>query len=388
MPKKKVCVVTGTRAEYGLLKPVMEKIKNSNHLSLQVLVTGMHLLPEFGSTIEEIKKDGFTIDARVPIVVEGDNKFSMSISIGLGVISISQALEILSPKIVVVLGDRYEILAAAIATSYSGKVLAHLCGGDSPEGGYDEYSRHAITKMAHLHFPMTKKSSDRIIRMGENPENVHVVGYTSLDTILNKEFPDTGLVFRKFNLNPDDKLLVVVYHSISTNPEKASNEVETVLEAITEIGHQSLVIYPNVDPGGKGIIEAINHFAEKFPQIIKTSRSVPYKEYLSLLRGATVLIGNSSSGILEAPSFNLPVVNIGSRQEGRERSENIIDVNVDKIEIVSAVKTALFDKQFLSQVKNCKNPFGDGKASERIVHILEKTALTSDLIKKKFHDQE
>lgn len=384
----KVCVVTGTRAEYGLLKPVMERIKTSNSLTLQVLVTGMHLLPEFGSTIEEIKKDGYPINARVPIVVGGDSKFSMSTSIGLGVISISQALEIIDPDVVLVLGDRYEILAAAIATSYSGKVLAHLCGGDSPKGGYDEYSRHAITKMAHIHFPMTKKSSDRIIRMGENPKNVHVVGYTSLDTILNKKLPNKELLFRKFNLKLDDRLLLVVYHSLSTNPENASNEMQIVLEAITELKHQSLIIYPNVDPGGKRIIEVINKFEEKYPQIIQTSKNIPYEEYLSLLKNTDVLVGNSSSGILEAPSLHLPVVNIGPRQAGRERSENIIDVDVDKDEIVTAVKIALFDEQFHSKVKTCVNPFGDGKASKRIVHVLEGLKITSDLITKKFFDSE
>ncbi|MFW9777504.1 MAG: UDP-N-acetylglucosamine 2-epimerase [Candidatus Heimdallarchaeota archaeon] len=386
MATKRVCVVTGTRAEYGLLKPVVEKIQKSDQMALQILVTGMHLLPDFGLTIKEIENDGYNIDAKVPIVVGGDNKLSMSVSIGLGVIAISQSLEILKPDVVVVLGDRFEIFAAAIAASYSGMVLAHLCGGDSPQGGYDEYTRHAITKIAHIHFPMTEKNAERILRMGENPANVHVVGYTSLDTILHTPLPAKDVLFHKYNLSTNKDLLVLVYHSLSTSPGMSAQEIAIILEVIITFDLQCLVVYPNVDPGGKSIVSEIRKYEKSHPDKIKGRKSLPYEDFLGFLNCAKVLVGNSSSGILESPSFHLPVVNIGTRQRGRERAGNVIDINLDKSEIETAVNKALFDQDFLDTIQTHENPYGDGQASDRIVKILEELQIRPELLSKRFHD--
>lgn len=381
--KRKICVVTGTRAEYGILRALLKKIKESNKLRLQIIATGMHLLPEFGLTVKEIEKDGFKIDAKVPMIVKGDKKASMAMSIGVGIVGLTRAIEALDPDIVVVVGDRFEILAAAIAAAYSGRVVAHLSGGDSPRAGYDEYSRHAITKISHLHFPTTQKSAERIIKLGENPKHVFPVGSTAIDTILNEKIPPKEFLCEKYGLASNKPIILVVQHPVSTNPESAEREISVTLEAIVELGHQIVLIYPNVDPGGRKMIKVIKKFKQKYPDRIRAYESLPFIEYLGIMKIADVMVGNSSSGIIEAPSFKLPVVNIGSRQEGRERSQNVIDVGYDKDQIKKAINKALYDKKFKEKVKRCKNPYGDGKASERIVKILSKIKLDQKLLQKK-----
>ncbi len=383
MNKRKICVVTGSRAEYGILKALLKKIKKSKKLDLQIIVTGMHLLPKFGYTIKEIEKDGFKIDAKVPMIVSGDTKPSMAISIGVGIIGLTQAIESLNPDIVLVLGDRFEMLAAAIAAAYSGRIVAHLSGGDSPRAGYDEYTRHAITKISHLHFPTTKKSAKRIIKLGENPKYVFPVGSTSLDTILNKKTPSKRFLCKKYGLDEEKPILLVVQHPVSTHPENAGHEIKITLEAVIELGYQAVVIYPNADPGGKKMIQVIQEFKQKYPKNIHAFESLPFEDYLGLMKAANVMVGNSSSGVIEAPSFHLPVVNIGPRQEGRERAENVIDVGYDKEEIKKAIKKAFCDKRFGDRVRRCKNPYGDGKASERIVKILSKIRVDEKLVNKK-----
>ena len=200
MKRRKICVITGTRAEFGLLIPVMEKIRNSDSLELQVIVTGMHLLPEYGETVSEISRNGIPIDARVPMIVSGNDKTAMSLSIGLGIISFTQALNDLNPDIVLVLGDRFEIFSASIAASFSGRVVAHISGGDTLQAGYDEYVRHAITKISHIHFPSTERSAERIVKMGEEPPNIFIVGSTALDTIVNKKLPSKNDLCSKYGL--------------------------------------------------------------------------------------------------------------------------------------------------------------------------------------------
>ena len=381
--KRKICVVTGTRAEYGLLKPVMEKIKNAENLELQIIVTGMHLLPEFGLTINEIKKDGFKIDAEVPIVIGGDEKISMAMSIGVGVIEISQALHILKPGIVIIFGDRFEALAAAIAASYTGKVVAHISGGDNPQAGYDEYARHAITKLSHIHFASTKKSAERIKKLGEKPEHVFVVGSTALDTIFNKKYKTRKEICQKYCFECSKPLALLVQHPLSINPENAKEEIRTTLEAIVDLNLQCVIIYPNVDPGGRRMIEIIEKYVKSYPNLFRAYKNLPFDEYLDLMKNVDVMIGNSSSGIIESPPFKLPVVNIGERQKGRERAINVIDVPYDKEKIKKAILKALYDKNFREKIKNCKNPYGDGKASERIVKILSSIEIDEKLLQKK-----
>jgi UDP-N-acetylglucosamine 2-epimerase (non-hydrolysing)/GDP/UDP-N,N'-diacetylbacillosamine 2-epimerase (hydrolysing) len=383
MIKKKICVITGTRAEFGLLKPVMEGILKSEGFELQVLVTGMHLLPEFGLTLREIEKSGFRIDAKIPMMVGGDSKASMAISIGVGIIGITQALENLNPEMVVVLGDRYEILAAAVATVYSGRILVHLSGGDSPEGGYDEYTRHAITKLSHIHFPTTKKSAERIIRMGENPDFIYPVGSTALDTILHKDLPPKSDLCTRYDLDPGKAFILLVYHPLSTDPSSANDEIIKIFNVITKKSLQTIVIYPNADPGGMCIIPVIDHFRKEYPNLIKAYPSLPFEDYLAIMKYASCMVGNSSSGIMEAPSFHLPVVNIGDRQKGRERGENVIDTPPEEYAVEQALEQALHNPEFRRTAAACSSPYGDGHASERIVKILSDIEISSTIFKKK-----
>ena len=382
MKRRKVCVITGTRAEFGLLKPVMKKIQESEDLDLQVIVTGMHLLPEYGNTVSEISRNGIPISARVPIIVAGNNKTSMTLSIGLGIISFTQVFNDLDPDIVLVLGDRFETFAAAVAASFSGRLVAHIAGGDTLQAGYDEYVRHAITKISHLHFPATRASAERIIRMGEDKKNIFITGSTALDTINHMVTPPSDELRIKYGLE-EQVFVLVIQHPISTDPSDSREQMITTLDSILELGYLMLVIYPNNDPGGAEIIDVINRYKENYPDKIRTFTSIPFEDYLGLMRIAAVMVGNSSSGIIESPAFHVPVVNIGDRQKGRERAENVLDIPHDKERIKLAIKTALSDGPFRTRVQNCSNPYGDGHASDKIVEVLSTIRIDADIFRKR-----
>jgi len=379
---RKICVVTGTRAEYGLLKNIMKRIDQSHDLDLQIIATGMHLLPEFGHSVDIIRDDGFKVDLEVPLVIEGNTKATMAQSIGLGIINLTQAYEVLNPDIVLILGDRFEIFAAAIAAAYSGRVVAHIHGGDKLQSGYDEYSRHAITKITHIHFPATKKSAERIQKMGEDPSRIFIVGSPSIESILSIKYASKEETFNKFQLDPQKNLILFVLHPLSTNPENAYNEMIVALESIVELSDQIVAIYPNVDPGSKSMIEVLHSYELKYPKKIKTYPNLPYEDYLHLLKYCDVLVGNSSSGIIEAPSFHTPVINMGTRQNGRERADNVIDVTFDQKEISNALLKALFDKGFIDSVKKCVSPYGEGKTSEIICSVLRDIRIDNSLLAK------
>lgn len=378
---KKIAVVTGSRAEYGILKSVLNAIRAEAGLELHLVVTGMHLSHEFGYTISDIEKDGFKIAAKVAMMPANDTSTAMARSVGEGIIGMTGAWEQLKPEVIVVLGDRTEPLAAAIAGVYMNIPVAHIHGGDS-SGGLDEYARHAITKMAHIHFPATQKSAARIIKMGEDPWRVHVVGSPALDAILHEPLIAPDIITKKYDIDNTQPLLLLIQHAVSTEPEQAAAQVKLSLEAIIETGYQALIVYPNSDPGGRSIIDVINDYAGKYPAL-KTYPSLPRGDYLSLLKIAGVLVGNSSSGIIDAPSFGLPVVNIGTRQEGRERGCNVIDVDYRKEAILKAINKALTDRKFIKEVKKCENPYGDGRAGTRIAEILRGIEKTPRLLQKK-----
>lgn len=377
---RKVCVVTGTRAEYGLLKQVIMQIDRSNDLELQLVATGMHLLPEFGNTVNDIRNDGLIIDAEVPSMVGGDSKSSMASSIGIGVISLTQTFEILNPDIVLILGDRFEILAAAIAAAYSGRVVAHMHGGDKLQSGYDEYTRHAITKMSHIHFPATKKSAERILKLGEEPERITIAGSPSLETILSQKLLSKDEACDKYSLNVSNGLILVVQHPLSTEPKKAAEEMALTLDSVIDTDKKIIVIYPNTDPGGIQMIEVIKRYERQYPDRIKAYKSLPFEDYLSLLKISDIMIGNSSSGIIESSSFHVPVVNIGMRQAGRERANNVIDVPYDRELIDKAIYKALNDQGFKNEVNKCVNPYGEGTTSKIICDVLVDVDITDELL--------
>jgi GDP/UDP-N,N'-diacetylbacillosamine 2-epimerase (hydrolysing) len=379
---KKIAVVSGTRAEYGILRSVLNAIKEQKGLTLMLVVTGMHLSHEFGYTVSEIEKDGFKIDARVDMMATDDTATAMAKSVGQGIIGMAQAWERLKPDAIVVLGDRVEPLAAVISGAYMNIPIAHIHGGDATRGGLDEYARHAITKLSNIHFPATEKSAERIIKMGEDKWRVHVVGSPALDTILNEPLIRPGTIAKKYNVDLDKPLILLIQHAVSTESDMAAEQIRETLEAIVEIRESTIVIYPNSDAGGRRMITVIDDYVKKYP-FIRAFPSLPRREYLSLLKIAGVLAGNSSSGIIDAPSFGIPVVNIGTRQEGRERSCNVIDVDNRKEAIVKAVKKALFDSTFIEEVKKCKNLYGDGHAGIKIAKILSGIDRTARLLQKK-----
>ena len=377
--KRKILYITGTRADYGLMKSVLKAIEEHPKLELEIVATGMHLMPEFGMTINEIKKDGFKIH-EIEATYENDNKESMVSFVGKLIQLLTNKVEEIKPDIILLLGDRGEMLAGAIVGTYLTIPVAHLAGGDITST-VDEHARHAITKLAHIHFPATEKSAERIIKLGEDPSNVFVVGAPGLDSILNENLIDPTELSGKYNLDISKPIFLVVQHPVTTEVDEAPDHIRETLEAIVGLRHQTILIYPNADAGGRKMIEVIKQY-EKYP-FIKTFKSIPRKEYLSLMKIASVMVGNSSSGIVEAISFGLPVVNIGSRQEGRERAENVIDVDYNKEEIKAAIEEALGDEDFKEKVKNCKNPFGDGKAGPKVANIVSNIKIDKCLVKKK-----
>lgn len=377
---RKICVITGTRANYGRLKTVMNAIINHPKLELKLIVTGMHLIPEFGYTVTEVEKDGYTIDARVDMHLSNDTGASMCKSLGLGLIGITQAIESIQPDIILILGDRDEDLAGAIIGAHMNIPVAHIHGGEVT-GTIDESIRHAITKFSHIHFTATAGSCERLLKLGEVEEYVFNVGSPGLDAILNREYSVRSEVFNKFNLDISKKLIIVAQHPVTTQKEQAAQQMRETMEAIKELGEQTILIYPNADAGGRDMIDVIKEYENL--DFIFTYRNINFEDYLALLKYADVMVGNSSSGIMEAPSYYLPVVNLGTRQDGREQAANILNIEHNQQFIREAIKKCLYDKTFIKQVNECINPYGDGKTGERIAHILDKIEINHKLIQKK-----
>jgi UDP-hydrolysing UDP-N-acetyl-D-glucosamine 2-epimerase len=377
---RKIAIITGTRAEYGLYKSILSEIDANPELKFSLVVTGMHLSTEFGHTVKEIEDDGFKTAIRIDALHLEDSKVDMAKNVGRCIVRIADVFEKMKPDVLLVLGDRSEMLAASISATYMGIPIAHIHGGDV-SGNVDEHVRHAITKLAHIHFAATKESANRILKMGEEAWRVHVVGAPGLDPILKQEPFEPREIARKYDLDLSKIIILIIQHSVITEADDAPNQIRETLEAIVELGYQTLLIYPNADVGGRRMIDVIREY-EKYP-FLKTFRSVPHKEYLSMMNLANVMVGNSSSGIIEAPSFHLPVINIGTRQNGRQRAENIIDIDYDKEEITMAIQKALYDKKFKEKVKNCKNFYGDGNAGVRIANLLCKIKINKKLIEKR-----
>lgn len=385
MQVKRVGVVTGTRAEYGIWQPILQALHDAPDFDLQLIVTGMHLLPEYGYTVEEIRKDGYPIGATVDFLMQSNTPAGMARSLGMALIGMTQALEQLRPDFVFVLGDRGEMLAAAIAAAHMKQLVVHFHGGEV-SGSIDESIRHAITKFAHLHLVATEQSARRVRQLGEEGWRVYVVGAPRVESINRVKLPLYSEVKQRLNLPFDPPYLLVVYHPVLTEVETVSQQIQTVLHAVKRFGLPTVVIGPNSDAGSHEIIAAYNHYRHRENMIYFAN--VPHLLYLSLLKHAAVLIGNSSSGIIEAPSLGVPVVNVGSRQQGRERAANVLDVPCNEDAIANAIAKALTDEEFLRQCRTCQNPYGRGDTSKRVLEILRNLSPEYPWFQKRFADGE
>ncbi len=378
---RKICVVTGSRAEYGLLRPLLSLLQNDSRFSPQLVVTGMHLSPAFGNTWELIVQDGFTITEKVESLVAGDDPSAVTKSIGLGVIGFADVFERLRPDWLLILGDRYEIFAAAQAALIANIPIAHLAGGDTTEGAFDEGLRHAITKMAQLHFPTNALSARRLRQMGEPPASVHMVGSTGIDTIKQVKLLNQSELAANLGIKFLAKNVTVTYHPATRDPGGTLREVEAMLSALHELGPDTgvFITKPNSDPGGSGISDRLESWVQKHPNaaIFTSLGSV---RYLSLLHAADVVVGNSSSGLMEAPALGRPTVNIGDRQSGRLAGNSVIHCEGTEKCIAAAIREALAMDQGALE-----NPYGDGTAAPHIVEVLASIQNPAALLKKPFH---
>ncbi len=383
--KRKLCVVTGTRAEYGLLYWLMKEIQADDALNLQIIATGTHLSPEFGLTYQEIEKDSFTIDEKVEMLLSSDTPVGVTKTMGLALIGFADALRRLSPDIVVLLGDRYEMLAAAEAATIANIPIAHIHGGEITEGAIDDSIRHAITKMAHIHFVTAPEYRNRVLQMGENPANVHEVGAPGIDNIVKKVLMSLGELEKSIEFVLGNKFFLVTYHPVTVAELREENALQNLFDALdTFPEYRVLITKSNGDAGGREINRQIEKYAGRNKKRVYCCASLGQLRYLSAMKFASAVVGNSSSGILEAPVLKTPTVNIGARQKGRLRYPSVIDCGEGKQSIADAMRKAV-STEFRCGLTDMEIPYADGKISVRIKNILRDTPLEG-LFQKRFFD--
>jgi len=372
MKKRKICVVILNRANYGRIKAVLKAVRSHPHLELQLVAGASTLLDRFGSVVDVIRSDGFRIDETLYMIIEGENPTTMAKSAGLGIIELSTIFSNLEPDIVLTVADRFETLSTAVAASYMNIPLAHTQGGETT-GSIDESVRHAVTKLAHLHFPATKKSKDRIIRMGETEKSVFLTGCPAIDVIANMDLKiDDGFAKRNtghgVGLDPDygKPYMVVLQHPVTTEYGDGLRQINQTLSAVNELGIQTIWLWPNVDAGSDDISKGIRVFREMHkPHFMHFRKNFSVEDYAKLMNNCLCLVGNSSSGIREGSFLGVPVVNIGSRQNGRERAKNVLSVGYDKEGIKTAIRKQIKHGRYAKSLL-----YGDGKAAGRIADKL------------------
>ena len=381
---KKICVVTGTRAEYGLLYWLLKEIEADKDLELQLIATGMHLSPEFGLTYQTIEKE-FKINKKIEMLLSSDTSVGISKSMGLAQISFAESYDELKPDIVIVLGDRYEIFSATSAAMIAKIPIAHLHGGEKTEGAFDESIRHSITKMSHLHFTATNEYKNRVIQLGEHPSRVFNVGGMGIENIkrlklLSKDEFEKSIEF-KLNI----KNILVTFHPVTLENSTAKEQFQQLLDAIDELEDTNIIFTKaNSDTDGRVINQMIDEYVTKNFQKSVQFTSLGQLRYLSALQYVDAVVGNSSSGLAEAPSFRIGTINIGDRQKGRIKASSVIDCEANKNSIVKAF-AKLYSKEFQETLKTTINPYGDGCASKKIVEILKNVNL-KNILKKSFYD--
>ena len=384
MTKRKICVVIGTRAEYGLLYWLMKEIKSDNDLELQLIVTGMHLSPEFGLTHKAIEKE-FKINKKIEMLLSSDTPIGISKSMGLAQISFSEAYEDLKPDIIVVLGDRYEIFSAVSAAMIARIPIAHLHGGEATQGLIDEPIRHSITKMSHLHFTATKEYKNRVIQLGEHPSRVFNVGGMGIENIKRLKLLSKEEFEKSINFKLNKKNILVTFHPVTLENSTAKEQFQELLDAIDELEETNIIFTKaNSDTDGRIINQMIDEYVAKNPHKSIGFTSLGQQRYLSALQYVDAVVGNSSSGLAEAPSFKIGTINIGDRQKGRIKASSVIDCEPNKSSIKQAFNK-LYSKEFQKTLANTVNPYGDGCVSKKIVDILKSVDL-ENILKKSFYD--
>lgn len=382
----KISVITATRAEYGLLRPVIKRLRTSEYFQVELVVTGMHLSTEFGSTYKEIEQDGEHIDNKIEILLSSDTAVAMSKAMGLAMISFAEYFEYNKPDAILILGDRYEILAVSCAAMNARIPIIHMHGGEATEGLIDEAIRHAITKMSYLHLTSTEQYRKRVIQMGEQPDRVFNVGATGVENALHVEIMDKKELEDSLKCRLDRPYAVVTFHPVTLEADTAKLQMQELLAAMDD--HPEYIYLctkANADAGGREINRLLDEYAKKVDNTF-VYESLGMRKYLSALKYADVVIGNSSSGIIEVPSFGIPTINIGDRQKGRIQAESIINCEPDRLSISKSIKKAK-NTAFRESVKNAENPYGDGYTSKAIVDILYEHLIKRPIdLKKKFFD--
>lgn len=378
--KRRVLGVTGIRSEYDIMYSVFRAITIHPDLDLQLVVTGAHLSDAYGYTVDDIRADGFEVVDEIESLLNGDKDSSRVKGLAIQLQGMVQSVARIKPDILLVLGDREEAMTTALVGAYMNIPVAHIAGGDRVVGNVDDQIRHAVTKLAHVHFVTNRESKERILRLGEQPFRVFDVGNPGLDRLHEVPVLELSDLSERlgFQLSEGEPFVMLIQHVISSEIDHAYEQMKISLDAVMEVGIKTVLSYPNSDAGGQQMIEAIREF-ESIP-FFYTAKNIPRLEFVNLMRRAKCLIGNSSAGILEAPFLKLPVINIGNRQSGRLHAENVQFVPHDKKRIVEALKRAVFDPDYRKSVFACSNPYGDGKSSARIADILAGIRLDDQLL--------
>jgi GDP/UDP-N,N'-diacetylbacillosamine 2-epimerase (hydrolysing) len=382
---RKICIFTGSRAEYGLLRGVIQEIQAAETLQLQILASGMHLSPEFGMTIQEIQADGFEPDETVEILLSSDSPTAICKSMGLAMIGYGEAIERLRPDMALLLGDRFETFCMAAAAQVCRVPLAHIHGGETTEGAIDEAFRHSITKMSHLHFASCEAYRQRIIQLGEDPDRVFNVGALGVENIRRISLMARGELSESIGFNLEKPYFLVTFHPVTLEKSASEGQFQSLLDALDAFPEFNVIFTKaNADTDGRVINRLIDEYAEKRPERCLAVSSLGVHRYLAAMKYATAVIGNSSSGIVETPSFKIPTVNIGDRQKGRVKAESIIDCPPVKAAIVRALRIAL-SPEFRLSAQGLKNPYEKNDTAKTILEILKHSDL-DNICKKRFYD--
>ncbi|MCL9662788.1 UDP-N-acetylglucosamine 2-epimerase [Paenibacillus hunanensis] len=375
---KKVLVITGTRADYGIYYPILKAMESDIEINLQLLVTGMHLSPQYGHTIEYILQDGFEIVAQVDCILQNSTHANMAKGLGLAILGMTQAFETINPDCILILGDRSEMLAAASVAAYMNIPIFHLHGGEV-SGTIDDSVRHAISKLAHIHLAATENSSERLLRMGEEEWRVHIVGAPRIETIRNTLLLNKDEVKVKYQLHSDNSYFLFIYHPVTTE-QMNLEQIKQILNLLLDQQNDVICVMPNADAGSDQIIELYQTFTTRTNFYPVTS--FEQTDYLAILKEAVALVGNSSSGIIEAASFQIPVINIGSRQEGRERSENVIDIDENVKQLAQALEYINMN-DFRNKLSTISNVYEQPNTSKHIIELLKRFNKSDNLIQKR-----